>query len=58
MGYAAVAQQEENSYNTIYDAKRFIGKKFTQQELDKESSRYPFKVLSMFYSLYIYKRYH
>lgn len=44
VGHAAVAQQEKNSANTLYDAKRFIGKRFTEDELQKESSRYQFKV--------------
>ena len=44
VGRAAVAQQETNAANTLYDAKRFIGKKFTADELQKESSRYQFKV--------------
>lgn len=44
VGYDAVKQQELNPYNTIYDAKRFIGKSFTQQQLDLEASRYSFKV--------------
>lgn len=45
VGRAAVAQQETNAANTLYDAKRFIGKKFTTEELQKESSRYQFKVI-------------
>lgn len=44
VGHAAVAQQEKNAANTIYDAKRFIGKRFTGPELEKESLRYQFKV--------------
>ena len=44
VGRAAVAQQETNAANTLYDAKRFIGKRFTADELQKEASRYQFKV--------------
>lgn len=33
-----------NPQNTVYDAKRFIGKIFDQKSLDQESTRYPFKV--------------
>jgi stress 70 chaperone-associated protein len=43
-GHAAVAQAEHNPMNTIYDAKRFIGKKFSPEELNAERPRYPFKV--------------
>lgn len=31
--------------NTIYDAKRFIGKIFERENLEQESARYPFKVI-------------
>ncbi|KAI7801061.1 heat shock 70 kDa protein 13 precursor, partial [Triplophysa rosa] len=31
--------------NTIYDAKRFIGKIFDRKNLEQESARYPFKVV-------------
>ncbi|KAB5550638.1 hypothetical protein PHYPO_G00056100 [Pangasianodon hypophthalmus] len=34
-----------NPQNTVYDAKRFIGKIFDQTTLDQESARYPFKVV-------------
>lgn len=44
VGHDAVNQQNKNSANTIYDAKRFIGKKFTQSQLEKEAARYQFKV--------------
>lgn len=44
VGYKAVAQADHNPDNTVYDAKRFIGKQFSQQELDMEKERYPFKV--------------
>lgn len=33
-----------NPQNTVYDAKRFIGKIFDQKTLEQESARYPFKV--------------
>ncbi|KAL0973349.1 hypothetical protein UPYG_G00202320, partial [Umbra pygmaea] len=35
-----------NPQNTIYDAKRFIGKIFETEHLDQESARYPFKVIN------------
>ncbi|XP_067935195.1 heat shock 70 kDa protein 13-like [Watersipora subatra] len=44
VGHKAVAQHESNPYNTIYDAKRFIGKQFTKEQLDAEAPRYQFKM--------------
>ncbi|XP_069060220.1 heat shock 70 kDa protein 13 [Pleurodeles waltl] len=44
-GYEALDLADANPQNTIYDAKRFIGKIFTREELNHESGRYPFKVL-------------
>lgn len=44
VGYKAVAQAEHNPKNTIYDAKRFIGKKYTAEELTQAQKRYPFKL--------------
>lgn len=46
VGHEAVEHSQENPQNTIYDAKRFIGKRFQTEVLQQESSRYPFKVLS------------
>ena len=46
VGYQAAAQAEHNPSNTIYDAKRFIGKKLRKHELHREAARYPFKVQS------------
>ncbi|XP_037124653.1 heat shock 70 kDa protein 13 [Syngnathus acus] len=44
-GHDAVDVADNNPHNTIYDAKRFIGKIFTPHLLEQESSRYPFKVV-------------
>ncbi|KAM3933992.1 heat shock 70 kDa protein 13 isoform 2-T2 [Leptodactylus fuscus] len=44
-GYEGLELADANPQNTIYDAKRFIGKIFTPEELERESERYPFKVL-------------
>lgn len=44
VGHEAAAQSERNPQNTIYDAKRFIGKTFEPGVLEQESARYPFKV--------------
>ncbi|KAM7322199.1 heat shock 70 kDa protein 13 [Alexandromys fortis] len=45
VGYDSLELADANPQNTIYDAKRFIGKIFTPEELDAEIGRYPFKVL-------------
>ena len=52
VGYAAAEQAEHNPQNTVYDAKRFIGKGFTVDELEKEVSRYPFKVRTFVHRKY------
>ncbi|XP_049582834.1 heat shock 70 kDa protein 13 [Syngnathus scovelli] len=44
-GHDAVDVADNNPHNTIYDAKRFIGKIFTPHLLEQESSRYPFEVI-------------
>ncbi|KAM4566916.1 heat shock 70 kDa protein 13 [Odontesthes bonariensis] len=43
-GHEAVDLADSNPQNTIYDAKRFIGKIFEPEVLEQESVRYPFKV--------------
>uniref|UniRef100_A0A8C6RAA2 Heat shock protein 70 family, member 13 n=1 Tax=Nannospalax galili TaxID=1026970 RepID=A0A8C6RAA2_NANGA len=45
VGYESLELADSNPQNTIYDAKRFIGKIFTPEELEAEIGRYPFKVL-------------
>lgn len=47
VGYDGLELADSNPQNTIYDAKRFIGKIFSSEELKSESSRYPFKVSSL-----------
>lgn len=44
VGYDAVKQMEINSRNTIFDAKRFIGKKFSEEEITAKTKNYAFKV--------------
>ncbi|XP_048837313.1 heat shock 70 kDa protein 13 [Brienomyrus brachyistius] len=44
-GYEGQELADNNPHNTIYDAKRFIGKIFEPEGLEEESSRYQFKVL-------------
>lgn len=43
-GHEAVDVEQVNPQNTIYDAKRFIGKLFQADVMQQESARYPFKV--------------
>ena len=45
VGQKALDQAELNPLSTIYDAKRFIGKKFTNKELEKMKNRYQFKIV-------------
>ena len=44
VGYDAVAQAEHNPKNTVYDAKRFIGKRFSKKELAEAQKQYSFQV--------------
>lgn len=44
VGYDAVAQEEHNPANTVYDAKRFIGKTFTAAEVTEAQKQYAFKI--------------
>ncbi|KAM6447430.1 heat shock 70 kDa protein 13 [Liasis olivaceus] len=46
VGYDGLELADANPQNTVYDAKRFIGKIFAPKELLNESSRYPFKILN------------
>ncbi|KAM6988328.1 heat shock 70 kDa protein 13 [Tautogolabrus adspersus] len=46
VGHEAVDLADSNPQNTIYDAKRFIGKIFEAEVLKEESARYPFKVIN------------
>ncbi|XP_012501969.1 PREDICTED: heat shock 70 kDa protein 13 [Propithecus coquereli] len=46
VGYESLELADSDPQNTIYDAKRFIGKIFTPEELEAEIGRYPFKVLN------------
>ncbi|KAM6933183.1 heat shock 70 kDa protein 13 [Xenentodon cancila] len=45
-GHDAVDLADSNAQNTVYDAKRFIGKMFEAGTLEEESARYPFEVVS------------
>ncbi|MGH0168824.1 UNVERIFIED_CONTAM: hypothetical protein FKN15_055663 [Acipenser sinensis] len=43
-GYEGQDLADANPLNTIYDAKRFIGKLFTPEDLERESTPYQFQV--------------
>ncbi|CAL8350823.1 unnamed protein product [Lota lota] len=45
-GHEAQDLTDSNPQNTIYDAKRFIGKIFDPNLLEQESARYPFQVIN------------
>ncbi|KAK5607523.1 Heat shock 70 kDa protein 13 [Crenichthys baileyi] len=45
-GYEAMDVADSNPQNTVYDAKRFIGKIFEPGLLEQESARYPFQVIN------------
>ncbi|XP_076832337.1 heat shock 70 kDa protein 13 [Brachyhypopomus gauderio] len=45
VGHEGQELSDINPQNTIYDAKRFIGKIFDPETLDQESTRYPFKII-------------
>ncbi|XP_068601231.1 heat shock 70 kDa protein 13 [Brachionichthys hirsutus] len=45
-GHEAVDLADGDPQNTVYDAKRFIGKVFEPEVLEQESARYPFKVIN------------
>lgn len=46
IGEAAKNQAVKNSPNTIFDAKRLIGRKFTDASVKKDMQTWPFKVIS------------
>lgn len=43
VGDAAKNQAPANPYNTIYDIKRLIGRKFSEKELQTDIKHFPFK---------------
>ncbi|KAM8903751.1 heat shock 70 kDa protein 13 [Spinachia spinachia] len=45
-GHEALELADDKPQNTVYDAKRFIGKIFEAGVLEQESARYPFKVIN------------
>ncbi len=51
-GHEGQELSDTNPQNTIYDAKRFIGKIFDEDTLEKESTRYPFKVHISYFTVF------
>ncbi|KAI8815922.1 heat shock protein 70 family [Fimicolochytrium jonesii] len=46
VGDAAKNQAPSNPYNTIYDAKRLIGRHFTDKEVKEDAKHWPFKLVN------------
>ncbi|KAI9013160.1 putative ER Hsp70 chaperone BiP [Gaertneriomyces semiglobifer] len=46
VGDAAKNQAAMNPYNTIFDAKRLVGRHFTDKEVQQDMKHWPFKVVS------------
>ncbi|VDN27061.1 unnamed protein product [Cylicostephanus goldi] len=46
IGEAAKNQAADNPYNTVYDAKRLIGRKFDDYEVQRNLTVWPYKVVS------------
>jgi L1 cell adhesion molecule like protein len=46
IGDAAKNQVAMNPYNTVFDAKRLIGRKFEDAEVQSDMKHWPFKVIS------------
>ena len=46
IGDGAKNQMASNSKNTVYDAKRLIGRKFNDKSVQEDLKSYPFKVIA------------
>jgi len=46
LGEAALGQQDKNAVNTIFDAKRLIGRNFSDAVVQKDMESWPFKVVA------------
>ena len=44
IGDAAKNQSAKNPYNTVFDAKRLIGRKFNESVVQSDIKHWPFKV--------------
>jgi len=45
IGYAAKYQVNRNPKNTVFDAKRLIGRKFSEKQVQEDMKHWPFKVV-------------
>jgi L1 cell adhesion molecule like protein len=45
IGDAAKNQVAMNPYNTVFDAKRLIGRKFAEPEVQADMKHWPFKII-------------
>lgn len=45
IGEHAKSQLSQNSHNTVFDVKRLIGRKFTDETIQKDIDFYPFKIV-------------
>jgi heat shock protein 5 len=46
IGDAAKNQAPQNPYNTVFDAKRLIGRKFDDSDVKKDIVHWPFKIVN------------
>ena len=46
IGDAAKSQAAMNAHNTVFDAKRLIGRKFSDPSVQSDMKHWPFKVVS------------
>ena len=46
IGDAAKSQASMNAHNTVFDAKRIIGRKFSDPSVQSDMKHWPFKVVS------------
>lgn len=46
IGDAAKNQASQNPYNTVYDAKRLIGRSMDDSDLKKDIKHWPFKIVN------------
>lgn len=46
IGDAAKNQAPQNPHNTVFDAKRLIGRKFDDSDVKKDTAHWPFKIVN------------
>ena len=57
IGDAAKNQVAMNPHNTVFDAKRLIGRKFSDPEVQADIKHFPFKVFSKYGKPYVQVEY-